>query len=102
MPLRHTHTTERARLDAHEARLAIYARDRGTCRTCGFPVTADEFEVAHRIADTLANRKRWGDAVVDDARNKATTHRGACNSAQNIGFSPVAARALADEIRGEV
>jgi 5-methylcytosine-specific restriction endonuclease McrA len=100
MPLRHVRTTERQRLDAHEARLAIYARDRGTCRSCGFPVTVDAFEVAHRIADTVANRLRWGDAVIDDPRNVATTHAGRCNSAQNIGFNPVKARALADEIRG--
>jgi len=97
----HRHrTTERSHLDTHEARLSIYARDRGVCRTCARPVAVDAFEVAHLIADTVANRKRWGDAVVDDARNKATTHRGACNSAQNIGFDPERAKALAALIRG--
>jgi hypothetical protein len=44
--------------------------------------------VAHRIANTVCNLKRFGCAVIDSPHNKACTHRGACNSSLNCGFKP--------------
>jgi hypothetical protein len=88
-------TTERQRLEIYEQRWDIYSRDHGRCQSCGELVPYDCFEVAHRIADTKANRKRWGDTVVDHIMNKATTHSGKCNSAQNCGYNPVQSAALA-------
>jgi len=93
--------TSRQKLAQYEERLSIHARDHGICRTCKLPVSVDDFEVAHLIANTKANRAHWGNHVIDHPKNKATTHRGACNDGQNIGFNPMAAQALADEIRGE-
>jgi hypothetical protein len=80
---------ERHRIEVYEERLAIHARDRGICQTCGEPVSVNHFEVAHKIANSVANRKRYGDEVVDSPVNKATTHRGRCNSGQNCGNNPM-------------
>lgn len=83
----------RAGLDASDERAAIYARDGGRCRSCGERVPWGEFELAHRIANTKANRARWGDAVIDHPLNRVVTHRGACNDACNIGGNPGECRA---------
>jgi len=80
--------TERQRLELHEERLRIYARDRGICQACGEPVGVNEFQVAHRISNSVANRKRCGDEVIDHPLNKATTHSGRCNDFVNCGFKP--------------
>jgi hypothetical protein len=53
--------------------------------------------MAHRIANTKANRRRWGDAVIDDPRNRCVALR-EHNSRLNIGSRPVACAALAAEI----
>jgi len=90
--------TQRQRFEISEQRIEIYTRDKGRCQSCGELVPFDCFEVAHRIADTVANRKRWGDEVVDHIMNKATTHRGKCNAAQNCGYNPMQSSALAELI----
>lgn len=87
--------TERQRFAKYEQRIEVYTRDYGRCQSCGELVPFDAFETAHRIADTKANRKRWGAAVVDHTMNLATTHRGRCNDAQNIGYNPVQSATLA-------
>jgi len=82
----------------YEERLAIYNRDGGRCRTCGEPVDVNAFEVAHRIADTICNARRFGRAVIDHPLNKATAHAGRCNSRMNIGTNPVECAKLVKEI----
>jgi len=81
--------TERERIRLHEERLRIYVRDRGICKACGKPVDINGFQVAHRIANTVMNRKRFGDEVIDHILNKATTHPGRCNDAMNCFNNPV-------------
>lgn len=88
---------ERDRLALHEERLAIYGRDRGICQWCKLRVPIDQFQVAHRIANTIANRKRWGAAIIDHRLNKATAHP-ECNSYLNIGNKPMECIKLRDEI----
>lgn len=73
----------------YEERLSIYNRDGGRCQACGEMVDVNSFEVAHRIANTVAFRKRYGSPVIDHPLNKATTHPGRCNSRMNIGNNPV-------------
>ena len=80
--------TDRQRLAIHEERLAIYNRDGGICQACGLPVNINSFEVAHRIANSVCNAKRFGRSVIDSPHNKACTHRGRCNDAMNCGFKP--------------
>jgi len=87
-----------AGLDAYEERVAIYARDHGRCQCgCNQPVAFDAFEMAHRIANTKANRRRWGDAVVDSPENKAVALR-EHNSRINIGGRPIECAQLAARI----
>ena len=92
-------TLERRRLMQHEERLAIYYRDRGICQACGEPVDINEFQVAHKIAQTIANYKRWGRAVIDLPLNKATTHPGPCNDRMNCGMNPVECEKIARMVR---
>jgi len=80
--------TDRQKLALHEERLSIYSRDGGICQACGLPVDINSFEVAHRIASTVSNTKRFGKQVIDSPHNKACTHRGRCNDALNCGFKP--------------
>ena len=88
-----------AGLDAYEERIAIYNRDGGRCRTCGEPVAFDAFELAHRIANTVANRKRWGSTIIDHPLNRVVAHHGRCNSRQNIGGNPGACAELIKQIQ---
>ena len=90
---------ERKRFEQHEERLRIYARDRGICQACGLPVVVNNFEIAHKIANTVVNRKRFGAEVIDHPLNKATTHQGRCNSAMNCGFRPDECRRIVEAIR---
>lgn len=89
-----------ANLDAYEERVAIYNRDGGRCQCgCNERVPFDAFELAHRIANTKANRRRWGNAVVDHPLNKAVALR-EHNSRLNIGGNPAACAELVARIRG--
>lgn len=90
---------ERSRLEVYEERLAIHTRDLGICRSCGRPVGVNSFQVAHRIANTVANRKRYGAEIIDHPLNKATTHAGRCNDAMNCGFNPEKCREIVEAIR---
>ena len=90
---------ERKRLEQYEERLCIYSRDHGISQACGEPVSINEFEIAHKICQSIANRKRYGDEVIDHPLNKATTHPGRCNSAMNCGFRPDECRRIVEAIR---
>ena len=91
--------SERNRLEQHESRLEIYYRDKGICRYCGFPVSINEFQVAHIIANAKWARKKYGGEVIDHPLNKACTHSGKCNDGVLITFCPAEANKLADKIR---
>jgi ferredoxin len=77
-----------AGLDAIEEREAIYARDRGICHTCRQPVPFGDFQLAHRIAKTKANYRRFGRSIVDHPLNRVVTHPGRCNDGANCGGNP--------------
>lgn len=91
--------TERARIETHEQRLAIYERDGGICQYCGKPVAIDAFTVAHRIARTRWAVARYGADVIEHPLNKVTTHPGRCNDGVLITFRPVEREELVARIR---
>jgi len=93
---------ERARLEAHEQRLAIYQRDYGICAYCGRPVDINSFTVAHRIARTKAMIYKYGRDVIEHPLNKATTHPGACNDLIQCTNRPVEREHLATLIRARI
>jgi len=94
--------SERKRLEQHEERLEIYYRDKGICRYCNLPVSINEFQVSHIIANAKWARKKYGSDVIDHPMNKACTHSGKCNDGILITFCPSEAKELAEKIRDEL
>lgn len=89
----------RSGIEALEERRAIYLRDGGQCQSCGKRVAFDAFQLAHRIANTVANRKKWGAKVIDHPLNRVVTCPCArCNDGQNIGNNRGASARLVAEI----
>jgi hypothetical protein len=88
-------------LDVQDERELLYARDGGKCMACHKPVAFDDFEVAHLIANTIANRKRWGSRIIDSVYNKVITHRGACNSKMNCANKLNECQKIIDLVEGK-
>jgi len=87
-------------IDREDQRRRVFARGGYCCEVCGKPLCHHDTQpqLAHRIANTKANRKRYGAKVIDDDRNIAPVCSLACNDACNIGGRPEEARALARRI----
>lgn len=93
----------KAGIESEEERLFLFNRDAGKCQTCGARLSFSAFQIAHKIANTEANKKRWGKAVVNHTDNKACTCPNAyCNSRQNIGGKPIACFDLYSKIIKEI
>ena len=68
-------------------RAEALAKSGGVCEVCGKPVTPSTWQGAHRIANTKANRNKWGSWVIDHPLNIAIVCSLKCNDACNIGFN---------------
>lgn len=60
----------------------------GVCEVCGKTLTTVTWQGAHRIANTIANRKKWGDWIIDAPENIAIVCSLKCNQACNVGYDP--------------
>lgn len=82
----------------------MFIRDAYRCRTCGKSVYLyGHPQRAHRIANTRANRRKYGDYVIDHIDNwRSVCRTEPCNSKQNIGNNPILAQKLADDILGSI
>lgn len=90
-------------LDKQEEREAIIKRDRWTCQHCGKPANwQGTLQLAHLIAETKSNRKKYGNCVIDHPLNRVLTCSLYCNGRMNIGNNPAQANELADKIRDEL
>jgi hypothetical protein len=90
-------------VEREDERIAIFERDGWTCQYCGNSVHRFASpQLAHLIADTIANRKRYGNCVIDHPKNRASTCSLYCNGMKNIGMKTAQANKLADEIRDEL
>lgn len=58
----------------------------GVCEVCGKTLTTSTWQGAHRIANTQANRKKWGDFIIDHPLNIAIVCSLKCNQECNIGY----------------
>lgn len=72
----------------------------GVCAVCGKPLHTVNAQGAHRIANTQANRRKWGALVIDHPLNVAMVCSLKCNDACNIGYRPNEALRLAFTILG--
>lgn len=92
--------TEREKFQIAEMKEFVFARDGYQCATCGRSIYHyGTPQMAHRIASTMANIKKYGKAVIHNERNLASVCCLRCNDAQNIGNQPEIADALAESIR---
>lgn len=58
--------------------------------------------LAHKIAQTLGNIKKYGKCVIHHPKNLAPVCCLKCNDAMNIGYNTGEAEKLADEIRDDL
>lgn len=70
-----------------EQRRYALAISGGKCEICGKPL-GPHAQGAHRIANTKANRTKWGSFIIDHPLNIAMTCSLGCNSSCNIGQDP--------------
>jgi 5-methylcytosine-specific restriction endonuclease McrA len=92
--------TEREKFRIEEARKAIFIRDGYRCQNCGKSIfTYGTPQVAHCIAQTKPNIRRYGKDVIHHPLNTKAACSLGCNSAFNIGNNPEATRLLVQEIR---
>lgn len=91
--------TSRAKFTANENREELFASVHYRCQVCGLPLTwFGTPQLAHRIAQSKANLKRFGEAVIHHKLNLVPVCSLKCNDACNIGFNAVAANSLAESI----
>ena len=90
-------------LEKQDERNEIFRRDRWMCQNCGRHVMIHgTAQLAHLIAQTKANRKKFGNCVIDHPLNRVATCCLYCNGRMNLGNNPVKANELADKIRDEL
>lgn len=87
------------KLEANEMRDKIFRRDSYTCVKCGKSIYEDSPQLAHGIAKTKANIKKYGLSVINHPLNLFSVESSACNSRCNIGFNPVKTNELVEKIR---
>ena len=71
-----------------QQRMAALATCNGVCEVCGRTLTPSTWQGAHRIANTEANRKKWGSWIIDHPENIAIVCSLKCNHVCNIGYNP--------------
>lgn len=80
-----------------EQRRYALAISGGVCEVCGKPLGVHA-QGAHKIANTEANRKKWGSWIIDSPLNIAMVCSLKCNDACNIGNDPGACLDLVIDI----
>lgn len=82
-----------------EDRIELLSRSGGYCFVCGRPMANPQF--AHRIANTKANRAKFGSLVIDSLLNGELVCSLRCNDVMNIGNKPIECLCLAERIYSE-
>ena len=60
----------------------------GVCEVCGEAISPYTGQMAHRIGNTIQNRKKFGDFVVDHPLNVGMTCSLSCNAELDISKNP--------------
>lgn len=71
-----------------EQRRYAMAVSGGRCEVCGKPLYMGQVQGAHRIGNTKANRKKYGDFVLDHRYNIGMTCSLKCNAELDISMKP--------------
>jgi hypothetical protein len=91
--------TERDVFELSEKKQAIINAQGGRCYNCGGPVNQyTSPQLAHRIAQTKSNLKKYGREIIHHPLNTPAVCCLACNDAVNIGFNPGETEKLVSEI----
>ena len=91
--------TERQSLEASEQREQIFRDADYRCEVCGKSIyTYGTPQLAHRIAQTKANIKRYNLAVIHNRLNLAPVCSLKCNDKCNIGNRPEQVKELVEKI----
>jgi hypothetical protein len=92
--------TQVEKFEANEKREELFRDALYLCEHCGRSVNRyGTPQLAHRIAKTKANIKRYGESIIHHKLNLAPTCSLECNSAMYIGVSRALADMLAEKIR---
>jgi hypothetical protein len=82
-----------------EQREDALSRNYGHCAVCGESIHKyGTPQYAHRIADTKANRRKWGDWIIDHTLNGEYVCSLKCNDALNCGNNPAKCYELVQRI----
>ena len=87
------------RLTAEELRIEIFSDAQWTCESCGSPLNSGVPQLAHKIAKTKANIKKYGYEIINHRLNLVAVCSLCCNSKCNIGNNPVKSLALVEGIK---
>ena len=60
----------------------------GVCEVCGRPLAEGQSQGAHRIGNTIMNRKKYGSFVIDHPLNIGMTCSLRCNGKLDISNKP--------------
>lgn len=75
----------------------LTVRAENLCEVCSSPLICGHQQLAHRIAKTVANLARFGEAVIDHPKNLVAVESLECNS--SVLVSGKEAEELAAEIK---
>lgn len=95
--------TEREKLNIAETKARVFARDGYRCQNCGGSIYAYDFpQMAHCIASTVSNIKRYGKEVIHHDDNLKSVCCLKCNDGMNIGMNPSKREELSERIKSKL
>jgi len=79
----------------------IFERDDWTCQCCGAYVglPGKQAQIAHKIPNTIAMRRKYGSDVVNDEENVMLVCSLDCNNRVQIGNNPVLCEAVVEMVK---
>lgn len=70
----------RKSLEIFDTRLKLYERSQGRCEICGISMSFGQMQMAHRLRQSKANLKKWGEEIIHHPINLVATCSLKCNA----------------------